>query len=144
MCGIFGLIGKLKNSNKALTIISKTQKYRGPDKTGFYKDKKNNVLIGTNRLSIIDEKKGDQPLKSEDNNFIITFNGTIYNFRKIKKFLISKNFKFKTDCDTEVVLKSYVYWGTKCFNYFLHSWVDPIKPLSLRRFPFYVCFRRRL
>lgn len=126
MCGIFGLIGKLKNSNKALTIISKTQKYRGPDKTGFYKDKKNNVLIGTNRLSIIDEKKGDQPLKSEDNNFIITFNGTIYNFRKIKKFLISKNFKFKTDCDTEVVLKSYVYWGTKCFNYFDGMWAVAI------------------
>ena len=69
MCAIFGIIG---DYNKKLLInMSKTQKYRGPDKTTYFLNKKNNFSIGMNRLAVIDKKKGNQPMISWNKKIIL-------------------------------------------------------------------------
>ena len=127
MCGIFGIIDQSRKKNlKLLKKMSKAQIYRGPDKKYFFFDNKNGVSIGTNRLAIIDIKNGHQPMISNDKNYFVNFNGAIYNFNEIKNFLKTKNFFFKTECDTEVIANAYQYWGDKAFNYFDGMWAISI------------------
>ena len=76
MCAIFGGIG-IKNLD-VLKKMSNCMIHRGPDKFSFYKYKK--IILANNRLSIIDVKNGDQPFFSEDKNYVIVFNGTIFNY----------------------------------------------------------------
>ena len=80
--------------------------HRGPDDFGFYIDEK--VALGHRRLSIIDLKGGKQPI--EDDNYVIIFNGEIYNYLELKEELKNK-YKFKTKSDTEVLLKGFEEWG---------------------------------
>jgi len=124
MCAIFGTIGKADID--LVKKISKTQIYRGPDEQNFFVSKDNLVSFGSNRLSVIDKINGTQPMTSNNKRFTAVFNGCIYNFKEIKKFLQSKNIKFNTDSDTEVVVNSYEYFGVKSFNYFDGMWAIAI------------------
>ena len=124
MCAIFGTIGIADLD--LVKKISKEQIYRGPDEQNFFVSDDNLVAIGNNRLSVIDEKNGKQPMLSSTNRFITAFNGCIYNFNEIKDFLKSKNINFKTNSDTEVVANSYEYFGHECFNYFDGMWAIAI------------------
>ena len=74
-----------------LKKMSNCQIYRGPDTQSFYINKKNKISLGMNRLAVIDKKKGNQPMFSHDKRYLSIFNGTIYNFLDLKKFLIKKN-----------------------------------------------------
>ncbi|TSC70728.1 MAG: asparagine synthase (glutamine-hydrolysing), partial [Parcubacteria group bacterium Gr01-1014_46] len=85
--------------------------HRGPDDDGFYVDKK--VGLGMRRLAIIDLKTGRQPITSPDGKLIIFFNGEIYNYKELKKELEQRGYKFKTNSDTEVILKMYEEYGEK-------------------------------
>ncbi len=132
MCAIFGIIG-----NKNLSLLKKMslcQIYRGPDSQSLLVDKKNNFSIGMNRLSVIDKKKGKQPMLSYDKRHVIVFNGTIYNFNEIKKILSKKKIPFKTNSDTEVLVNAYNYWGKKCFNYFDGMWAVGIFDYKKKKF----------
>jgi len=124
MCAIFGTVGKA--DIELVKKISDIQIFRGPDEQNFYVSKDNLVSFGNNRLSVIDKTNGKQPMISNNKRFTAVFNGCIYNFKEIKKFLISKNIKFKTDSDTEVVVNSYEYFGAKSFNYFDGMWAVAI------------------
>ncbi len=120
MCAIFGIFGEYNQS--IVHKMSKCQLSRGPDKTSFYFNKKKKVSFGMNRLAVIDKKNGKQPMLSHDKKILTIFNGTIYNFKEIKKFLINKSIEFNTNSDTELLSNSYAYWGEKCFNYFDGMW----------------------
>lgn len=122
MCAIFGGTG-IKNLD-TLKKMSKSMIHRGPDKFNFYKNKK--LILANNRLSIIDVKNGNQPFFSEDKNYVIVFNGTIFNYLEIKEYLEKKNIKFQSNSDTEVLVNAYMYWGKKCFNYFDGMWAVAI------------------
>ena len=99
---------KVKNYKNLLT-------HRGPDQFGFYDGDYLKILF--NRLSIIDlNKRSNQPFKFK--NFIIVFNGEIYNYLELKKELKNIGYKFKTSSDTEVLLYSYLNWGKKCLQKF--------------------------
>ena len=63
-------------------------------------------------------EKGHQPMLSDDEKITITFNGEIYNFKKIRKELEGLGYHFKSNSDTEVILKSYEEWGTEMFSRF--------------------------
>ena len=121
MCGICGFYSFDKENNvdqkkKFLSSMSKKLEHRGPDAIGYYN--KENVYLGHTRLSIIDlDKRSNQPFLSDDNKKILIFNGEIYNFQKIKKILLDKGLNFRTSGDTEVLLKSYEFWGEKMFDY---------------------------
>jgi len=123
MCAIFGIIGK--SDIGLLKKMSKCQIYRGPDTQSFYINKKNKISLGMNRLAVIDKKRGHQPMFSHDKRYLLIFNGTIYNFLDLKKFLIRK-IRFNTNSDTEVLANSFSYWGKKCFNYFDGMWAVAI------------------
>jgi asparagine synthase (glutamine-hydrolysing) len=122
MCGIngFNFVSKkiLKQMNDSLV-------HRGPDASGEFFDLKNKISLGQRRLSIIDlSKRGSQPMAYtyKKKSVTIVFNGEIYNFQEIKKGLISKGYKFKSNSDTEVILASYLEWGEDCVKKFNGMW----------------------
>ena len=94
MCGFYGLVSKnIDYSNEELDNISKSINHRGPDAHNSIKKKLEKItfILDHNRLSIIDlSDQGIQPFISEDRNFILVFNGEIYNFQEIRKTLEEK------------------------------------------------------
>ena len=110
MCGINGFNWSDK---KLITQINNTVKHRGPDDGGTFVDSA--VSLGHSRLSIIDlSKKGKQPMKRP--KYVITFNGEIYNYKEIRKEL--REYKFKSNSDTEVIIYAYDKWKEKCLEKF--------------------------
>jgi len=106
MCGIAGLVdNQSKNNKETLEQMTGIIDHRGPDDDGFFLD--GGVGLGMRRLSIIDLESGDQPIFSEDNNFVIVFNGEIYNYKKLRESLVKEGVSFSTHSDTEVILKLY-------------------------------------
>lgn len=124
MCGIFGVYTKKVdntiNENKftdSLKIIS----HRGPDNINSYFHNSN--ALGHARLSIIDlNNNSNQPFHSLDNRYSLIFNGEIFNYIEIKKDLEAEGIIFKTESDTEVLLKSFIYWGGACVKKFNGMW----------------------
>lgn len=108
MCGIAGFINTSKDKNKVIKAMTDKIIHRGPDAEGFYVD--NDIALGHRRLSIIDLSKGDQPIYNEDKSVVVIFNGEIYNYLELKTELKKKGHKFKTNCDTEVLVHGYEEW----------------------------------
>ena len=120
MCGIIALANKDKKSidNNLFIKLSSYIDHRGPDGQGFWS--KNNISIGHKRLKIIDlTENGAQPMFSNDKRYVLSFNGEIYNFKKLKKIIVKKGYVFKSETDSEVVVNSFQEWGLdslKMFN----------------------------
>ncbi|MEO6692487.1 MAG: asparagine synthetase B, partial [Saprospiraceae bacterium] len=108
MCGITGIFnisGKPVSIN-ALRRMTDTIAHRGPDGEGFWSNEY--IGLGHRRLAIIDlSPLGHQPMQTDDGNFIITYNGEVYNFMNIRIELESLGYKFHSRTDSEVILKSY-------------------------------------
>ena len=115
MCGIVGFINKEKDKKKTITEMAEKINHRGPDGEGFYVDE--NIALGHKRLAIIDINLGVQPIYNEDKNLVIIFNGEIYNYKNLKIELGTLGHKFKSDCDTEVIIHGYEQWGTNVVNH---------------------------
>lgn len=90
------------------------------------------------RLRIIDLAGGDQPMKSEDGDTVLAFNGEIYNNTELRKELRSRGHLFQTSCDTETVLHAFLEWDTDCFSrlrgmFALAVWTESENRLVLAR-----------
>ena len=119
MCGIVGFIDKIKNIEVIEAMLS-IQSYRGPNDSGIYFDENTGVHFGHNRLSIQDlSSHGHQPFVSDCTQYMIVFNGEVYNFKSIKKELEGLGYIFTSKSDTEVILYSYKEWGIKCLEKFI-------------------------
>ena len=123
MCSISGIMYFNKKhfvKKKQIHNMNLTLKHRGPDASGIWISKNKNIGFGHTRLSIIDlSKEANQPFVDRTKNYILAFNGEIYNYMEIKKKLIDKGYKFKTkNSDTEILLLSYIEWGLKCVDKF--------------------------
>lgn len=146
MCGICGYYSfKKEISSKNILDMNNAIRHRGPDDEGFWisdsfygksfsgndstqkiketfpvlNETSSKIALGFRRLSILDlSEKGHQPMLSDDEKITITFNGEIYNFKKIRKELEDLNYEFESNSDTEVILKSYEEWGTEMFSKF--------------------------
>ncbi|AZA72329.1 asparagine synthase (glutamine-hydrolyzing) [Chryseobacterium indoltheticum] len=146
MCGICGYYSFRKEiSSKNILEMNNAIRHRGPDDEGFWisdgfygksfsgKDSiqkiketfpvlnefSSKIALGFRRLSILDlSEKGHQPMLSDNDKITITFNGEIYNFKKLRKELEILGYHFKSNSDTEVILKSYEEWGTEMFSRF--------------------------
>ncbi|MBI5403301.1 MAG: asparagine synthase (glutamine-hydrolyzing) [Ignavibacteriae bacterium] len=117
MCGITGLFNI--GNREILDKMNYTIYFRGPDDKGTEWFEKHNSGIGNRRLAILDlSPSGHMPMTNEKKNLWITYNGEIYNYREIRKELVSKGYEFHSDSDTEVVLKSYEEWGENCLERF--------------------------
>jgi asparagine synthase (glutamine-hydrolysing) len=117
MCGICGVFKFNEESfnDVKLTNLMKSISNRGKDSKGIFKN--TDIFLGHHRLSIIDTSdKSNQPMVIED--YVIVFNGIIYNYKDIRKKLIAKGHIFKSTGDTEVVIRSYIEFGDKCVELF--------------------------
>ncbi len=118
MCGICGILhfdpNQLVDAEK-LTAMSKTLIHRGPDDFGTYIA--GPVGLAHRRLSILDlSAAGHQPMSSTDGRFWIVFNGEIYNYVELKRYLIAKGHSFYSRSDTEVLLNLFIEEGKECLN----------------------------
>ena len=115
MCGIVTVISKNKSYKKYLDQLKKSNFHRGPDKvTTLFKEK---YKILFRRLSIIDlSNNANQPFQNTNRTIDLVFNGEIYNYVELKNELVKEGINFSTKSDTEVIMKSYEFWGSKFIN----------------------------
>ena len=114
ICGEFKFNGKSFNDVKLTNLMSSISN-RGRDSKGTFKN--TDIFLGHHRLSIIDTSdKSNQPMVIE--NYVIVFNGIIYNYKEIRQKLIAEGHIFKSTGDTEVVIRSYIEYGDKCVDHF--------------------------
>lgn len=120
MCRIAGIITKefsVDQLKHYITLMCNSMIHGGPDDFGYVVDTDKMVCLGNRRLAILDlSLAGHMPMFSDDENVVITYNGEIYNFKILRAELIKEGFKFKTDTDTEVIIKAYQCWGENAFN----------------------------
>lgn len=120
MCRIAGIFNPGSPNLKADIILMRDAMHRGgPDDAGLYLDENLPLALGHRRLALIDlSPSGHQPMEGADGNLQIIFNGEIYNYLELKKELSALGHRFKTQSDTEVILKAWQQWGAGCFNRF--------------------------
>lgn len=116
MCGIAGIIAKKDAKlpiRETIESYTRTLQHRGPDDFGYHL----NEYVGflNRRLSIVDIAGGKQPIFSEDKKIGIVYNGEVYNYLELRKELEGRGHHFKTNSDTEVILKMYEQCGEKSF-----------------------------
>ena len=83
--------------------------HRGPDSSGFWQDNDSGIVLGHQRLSIIDlSEAANQPMMSSSGRFVLTYNGEIYNYLEIREELQKLNsiIKWKSSSDTETLLEA--------------------------------------
>lgn len=123
MCGIAGFIDfKKKGDADLMKRMANCIIHRGPDDSGneVFNTPQATIAFGFRRLSIIElTALGHQPMQMEDGNLTIIFNGEVYNFMEIRKELEASGYSFRSNGDTEVILKSYHKWGAQCVNKFI-------------------------
>jgi len=115
MCGIAGLVstkpissGDIDWMNQASEILE----HRGPDSHGKFLDPMKRGFLVHRRLAIRDlSEEGHQPMSLDDNSVVIVFNGEIYNFAELREDLHKSGHTFRSQTDTEVILKGYAEWG---------------------------------
>jgi asparagine synthase (glutamine-hydrolysing) len=121
MCGIAGwqLAPGRAYLPAALHGMADLIAHRGPDDRGEYWDTAARLAIAHRRLSIIDPGSGShQPMVDNQRGVTLAYNGELYNFRDLRRELQSLGHSFRSQGDTEVVLRSYIEWGTACFERF--------------------------
>jgi asparagine synthase (glutamine-hydrolysing) len=118
MCGIAGMITRDPRARAAAML--KAIEHRGRDDEGAwfsepFDDDGRSACLLHRRLSIIDTSAaGHQPFTSSDGRFRITYNGELYNYVALREQLKARGRKFRTDCDTEVLIEAFAEWGAEC------------------------------
>ncbi len=115
MCGLAGVLmpgGDGSVNGQAVRRMCDSMQARGPDAVGYWSDPQAGLSFGHRRLSIIDlDMRANQPMSADDGRHVIVFNGEIYNFRELRSSLERKGETFRTQSDTEVLLKLYRHEG---------------------------------
>lgn len=139
MCGIIGVFNRdgapfgLEHLKKMAAALD----HRGPDGDGIYID--DNIALAHKRLAILDtSSRGSQPMISKDNNWIIVFNGCIYNFLELQRNLKARGHSFISTTDTEVIVEGLAAYGPSFFQelngmFAIAAWCISEKRLYLSR-----------
>ncbi len=117
MCGIAGIVYKNSRevSTQELEFMGNSIIHRGPDASGMYKFQ--NLGFLHRRLSILDlTEAGNQPFCSEDNRYVLVFNGEIFNFKEFKAELSGRGYVFRSQSDTEVLLYLLIEYGVSVLS----------------------------
>lgn len=117
MCSICGLINfheQIEEKLKRTETMGRTMKHRGMDDDGSFEFAYG--ALQHNRLSVMDPENGRQPMsaKKDGKTYTIVYNGEVYNCDELRKQLNEEGINFKTNCDTEVILYTYMLYGEKC------------------------------
>jgi asparagine synthase (glutamine-hydrolysing) len=127
MCGITGGVSLLSGFDFQPEVerMNDYIAHRGPDGKGIYIDDMHRVCFGHRRLAILDlSDLGHQPFKIND--YVITYNGEVYNYLELRVELEAIGVKFFSQSDTEVILQAYIQWGDSCVNKFNGMWAFAI------------------
>jgi len=118
MCGIAGIFSRTSPivDDAPIRRMTAAIAHRGPDGDGHLV--RENIALGHRRLSIIDPALGKQPMSNEDDSVWVTFNGEIYNFLELRADLEKRGHRFRTRCDTEVIVHAFEEWGDDCVRKF--------------------------
>src|SRR5215471_8612570 len=133
MCGICGIVitsrnteGRLPSADggylsapEVLRLMNDAIKHRGPDNLDqvSIKDRDREIGLGHSRLSIIDlSPAGNQPMQDTVTANWITYNGEVYNYEEIRSQLNEDPSSWKSDSDSETVLRAYARWGKDCLT----------------------------
>jgi asparagine synthase (glutamine-hydrolysing) len=118
MCGITGAFAyarsELDVDEATLWRMTDALAHRGPDGRAIHHDPARRVGLGHRRLSIIDLAAGAQPMANDDGSVWIVYNGEVYNHAAIRARLEQRGVRFRTRCDTEVILRLYEDRGDAC------------------------------
>lgn len=133
MCGICGLLNfdERPAERDLIAEMLAAIRHRGPDDSGLYVN--GAVGLGHARLSVIDLSSGHQPMANEDRSIWITFNGEIFNYIELRKMLIGKGRRFRTNSDTEVLLQLYEEEGEECVQRLNGQWAFAIWDSGLQK-----------
>lgn len=113
MCGISGFISATRQDTLAVVAtMSHALRHRGPDQEGQWQNDARTVAFGHTRLSIIDlSELGRQPMCDPESGVTLAFNGEIYNYRELRRELAQLGHSFRSQSDSEVLLRGYIEWG---------------------------------
>lgn len=125
MCGLAGYVdlrpGPNENAHNleaALELLS----HRGPDSGGSWFGTfggEGEIGLGHRRLSVIDLSSGaNQPMTTQDESYVLCYNGEIYNYQELRVQLSRLGHEFRTSSDTEVLLNAWKEWGTTALEKF--------------------------
>lgn len=120
MCGITGWASfqkDLRTTNDILKLMTQTLNKRGPDDENIWCSE--HIAFGHRRLAVIDLIGGKQPMKKvhDGANYVITYNGELYNTEELRKELQKRGHLFTTHSDTEVLLTAYIEWKEQCVDF---------------------------
>lgn len=122
MCGICGVIALQEPAETDVVRAMLSElRHRGPDGEGFFEAP--GVALGHARLAIIDLSDGGrQPFASDDGALQLLHNGEVFNYLELRAELEQLGHRFRTETDTEVVLRAYQQWGARCVERFNGMW----------------------
>ena len=112
MCGFVGFANLKENISSKTNIYNMNESIskRGPDEDGYYYEE--HVCLGHKRLIVVDPDGGKQPMSAmkDGNLYTIVYNGQLYNTKDLRSELEENGFTFDSYSDTEVLLKSFIFW----------------------------------
>lgn len=119
MCGIAGSLNwNQPDPPQLIEAMTRQLSHRGPDAERIVP--LGPLVLGHRRLSIIDiSSNADQPMRDHSQRYWITYNGELYNYKVLKKELLSAGHQFQTHSDTEVILEAWKRWGPRCLEFFI-------------------------
>jgi asparagine synthase (glutamine-hydrolysing) len=123
MCGIAGILrfdGQAAERRDA-ALMARQLVHRGPDGEGIHQD--GALALAHRRLRIIDlSPRAAQPMSNEDGTIWLVHNGEIYNFLELRPTLEGRGHRFRSSCDSEVILHAYEEYGEDCVRHFNGMW----------------------
>jgi asparagine synthase (glutamine-hydrolysing) len=137
LCGIAGFTHKKWSPTpERIAAAVDTLLHRGPDQQGVFRS--NICSMGATRLKIIDLAGGNQPIKTDDGDTVIVFNGEVYNHEELRAELEARGHRFHSHSDTETVLHAFLEWDVACFArmrgmFAVALWTESAKRLVLAR-----------
>ena len=123
MCGIAGVFNlkSTENQSAAVETMLSQLEHRGPDAKGFWHE--GPITLGHRRLKILDlSDRGNQPIISHCQRYVISFNGEIYNFKEIQDELELTDEQLQTSTDTEILVEAWSRWGADTLSKLVGQW----------------------
>ena len=114
MCGIAGTFNLPEYGAADVSQMIDCIRYRGPDEQGV--EALGPAVLGHARLAVVDPENGHQPMSNEDGTVWVVFNGEIYNFVELREELTAKGHRFKSRCDTEVLVHLWKKKARRCWR----------------------------